>query len=134
MSQCTLVTNNVRLLQCHLGMRQDVDGKATKASDSASSACCPRPVYLLLILFNTKELQPAVTATNSERKRECFFFFFCALTYLMDTPKRITESTRTSGRAGKPMEVHCFRLLLTPRGRERLRIGSANPLNQTQLL
>lgn len=107
-----------------------MNGRATKASDSASSACCPSAVYFLLIPFDTKELQSAVAPTNSERKRK----FFVLPVYLMDTPIRITESTRTPGRAGKPTEVYCFQLMLTPRRRERLRIGSANPLNQTQLL
>lgn len=89
-------------------------------------------------LFSPNPVQykraPVGSQANKFGERKRRFFFSCAVTYLMDTPKRITESTRTLGRAGKPKEVHCFRLMLTPRGRERLRIGSANPLNQTQLL
>lgn len=129
-SHGTLVTNNACLLWCHLGMRQDVDGRATKASDSGSSACCPRAVYFLLILFNTKELQSVVTPTNSER----VFFMHVPPTYLIDTANRITDSTRTLGRVGKPIEVQRFRLMSMPRGGKRFRIGSGNPLNQTQLL
>lgn len=73
-THCTLVTNNACLLRCHLGMRQDVDGRATKASDSGSPACCPRAVYFLLIPFDTKELQSAVAPKDSEIEKN----FYCA--------------------------------------------------------
>lgn len=130
-SHCTLVTNNVRLLWCHLCMRKHVDGRATKASDSVLSACCPRVVYFLLILFNTKELQSAGTPTNPERERELFLCCWCIW------------RTRQKGLLSPPglqdvqenqWKSTVFRLTLTSRGCERLRIGSNNPLNQTQLL
>lgn len=126
-----LDTNNACLLWCHLGMRQDVDGRATKASDSGSSACCPRAVYFLLILFNTKELQSAVTPTNSERERERFLLCRCIW---WTRRKGLLSPPGLQDVQEKPMEVHRFRLLLMLRGCERFTIGSANPLNQTQLL
>ncbi|GAA6097767.1 uncharacterized [Tachysurus ichikawai] len=65
---------------------------------------------------NPVRYKRAPVGSRAKRLGDRKEFLLCRRTYLMDTPKRITDSIRTSGCAGKPTEVQRFRLMSTPQG------------------